>query len=225
MEKIPRHGHRGDVNGLSPSGVVVLVHGLWFGPWSLGLLARRLRRAGFEPRRFRYRSTRADLAEHARALRQFVGSPAGRPLHFVAHSLGGLVTLRMLAEAADLPTGRVVLLGSPLGGSVAARKSAGLPGAARLLGAARPALQNGFARLMADRDIGMIAGSRSIGLGLFLGGLGEPGDGTVAVAETRSDGLREHRLLPVTHTGMLFSRQVAREVVHFLRAGRFDPSP
>jgi pimeloyl-ACP methyl ester carboxylesterase len=212
------------VNGPSPE-QVVLVHGLWFGPWSLGLLARRLRQAGFETRRFRYRTTRADLAEHARALRQFVDSADNRPLHFVAHSLGGLVTLRMLADATDLPGGRVVLLGSPLGGSVAARKSARLPGAGRLLGAAQPALESGFARLTADRDIGVIAGSRSVGLGLLLGGLGEPGDGTVAVTETRTDGLREHRLLPVTHTGMLFSKQVARDVEHFLRAGNFGPAP
>jgi pimeloyl-ACP methyl ester carboxylesterase len=208
-----------------PAPLVVLVHGLWFGPWSLGLLARRLRRAGFETRCFRYRSTRADLAAHARELRRFVGDPGNRPLHFVAHSLGGLVTLRMLAERADLPFGRVVLLGSPLKGSVAARKSNRVPGAARLLGAAQPALEAGFARVAADRDIGMIAGSRGIGLGLFLGGLGEPGDGTVAVSETRSDGLLEHRLLPVTHTGMLFSRRVAREVAQFLRVGRFGSSP
>jgi pimeloyl-ACP methyl ester carboxylesterase len=213
------------VSRLSKAPVVVLVHGLWFGPWSLGLLARRLRQAGFEPRRFRYRSTRAGLAEHARALRQFVGSPGSQPVHFVAHSLGGLVTLRMLAEEAELPSGRLVLLGSPLGGSAAARKSARLPGAGRLLGAAQPALGSGFATLAADRDIGMIAGSRSIGLGLLLGGLGEPGDGTVAVAETRAEGLRQHRLLPVTHTGMLFSKQVAREVAYFLRTGSFTPSP
>jgi pimeloyl-ACP methyl ester carboxylesterase len=213
------------VSRLSPAPLVVLVHGLWFGSWSLGLLARRLRQAGFEPRRFRYHSIRAGLAEHAHALRQFVGSPGSQPVHFVAHSLGGLVTLCMLAEEAGLPSGRVVLLGSPLRGSAAARKSARLPGAGRLLGAAQPALRSGFATMAADRDIGMIAGSRSIGLGMLLGGLGEPGDGTVAVAETRSEGLREHRLLPVTHTGMLFSRQVAREVAHFLRAGSFMPSP
>jgi pimeloyl-ACP methyl ester carboxylesterase len=205
--------------------VVVLVHGLWFGAWALGLLARRLRQAGFEPRRFRYRSTRADLEAHARALRQFVGGRGDPPLHFVAHSLGGLVTLRMLAGAADLPDGRVVLLGSPLGGSVAARKSARLPGARRLLGAARGPLESGYAERVENREIGMIAGSRPVGLGLLLGGLGSPGDGTVAVAETRADGLCAHCLLPVTHTGMLFSKAVASEVVHFLRAGSFSPAP
>jgi pimeloyl-ACP methyl ester carboxylesterase len=201
---------------------VVLVHGLWFGPWSLALLARRLRRTGFEPRSFRYRTTAAGLDEHARALRQFVGPAAQAPLHFVAQSLGGLVVLKMLGEFPDLPGGRVVLLGSPLQGSVVARKSSRLPGGRRLLGAARPVLEAGFAALAAEREIGMVAGSRALGLGLLLGGTRGSGDGTVAVAETRAEGFADHRVLPVTHTGMLFSRSVARSVCHFLQNGRFD---
>jgi pimeloyl-ACP methyl ester carboxylesterase len=206
-----------------PGPRVVLVHGLWFGARSLALLARRLRKAGFEPRHFRYRTTAAGLDEHARALRQFVGPAAAAPLHLVAHSLGGLVALKMLGEFPDLPAGRMVLLGSPLRGSTVARKSSQLPGVRRLLGAARPVLESGFAALPADREIGMIAGSGGIGLGLLLGGTGGPGDGTVAVDETRAGDLRDHLVLPVTHTGMLFSRAVARAVCHFLHDGRFDP--
>jgi pimeloyl-ACP methyl ester carboxylesterase len=204
---------------------VVLVHGLWFGAWSLAPLARRLRAAGFEPRRFRYRTTAAALDQHVRDLRAFVGPAPRAPLHFVAHSLGGLVTLQMLTIYPDLPAGRVVLLGSPLRGSAAARKAMRIPGARRLLGAARPTLEAGFAGQAADREIGMIAGSRGVGLGLLLGGVGGPGDGTVAVEETRAEGLTDHRVLPVTHTGMLFSRAVARQACRFLQAGRFDPSP
>ena len=211
---------------------VVLVHGLWFGPWSLAPLAQRLRRAGFEPRRFRYRTTAAALDQHARDLRAFVGPAPLTPLHFVAHSLGGLVTLRMLAAHPDLPPGRVVLLGSPLRGSLAARKARRVPGGRRLLGAARPTLESGIAGPApsrefdreSGREIGMIAGSRGIGLGLLLGGVGGAGDGTVAVAETRADGLADHRVLPVTHTGMLFSRAVARQACEFLQTGRFDHS-
>lgn len=225
MEEVARHRGGGDMNSAPASGVVILVHGLWFGAWSLGLLAHRLRKAGFEPRRFHYRTTREGLEHHARALRQYIGSGARPPLHIVAHSLGGLVTLRMLSDHADLVPGRVVLLGSPLGGSAAARKSNRLPGAGRLLGASRSALESGISPLAAGREIGMIAGSRSIGLGLLLGGIGGPGDGTVAIAETRVDGLLEHRVLPVTHTGMLLSKKVAQEVACFLRAGSFSPSP
>jgi len=225
VEAVTRHRGGHSVNGVHGAPVVILVHGLWFGAWSLGLLARRLRKAGFEPRRFRYRTTRSGLEGHARALRQFIDSGSYPALHIVAHSLGGLVTLRMLADDGDLPPGRVVLLGSPLQGSVVARKSATLPGGSRLLGAVRSELAAGFTRLASGRDIGMIAGARSFGLGLLLGGLGEPGDGTVAVRETRAEGMRGHRVLPVTHTGMLFSGAVVREIVCFLRKGNFTPSP
>jgi pimeloyl-ACP methyl ester carboxylesterase len=225
VEKITRHHGGHNVNGRQASPAVVLVHGLWFGAWSLRLLARRLRQAGFAPRRFRYRTTRGGIDAHAYALRQFIGCEGYPELHIVAHSLGGLVTLKMLADNADLPPGRVVLLGSPLRGSAIARKTNAIPGGNRLLGAARPQLESGYARLVAGRDIGMIAGSRSFGLGLLLGGLGEPGDGTVAIAETRVDGLRQHLVLPVTHTGMLFSKVVVQEAAHFLRMGSFSPSP
>jgi pimeloyl-ACP methyl ester carboxylesterase len=204
---------------------VVLVHGLWFGSWSLKLLGRRLRQAGFQPLRFRYRCTRARLEEHAAALRWFVRGYDSSELHFVAHSMGGLVTLQMLASHDDLPPGRVALLGSPLRGSLLARKSAAVPGNGLLLGAARTVLERGYSGPVTGREIGMIAGSRSVGLGLLLGGLGEPGDGTVAVSETRSELLAEHRTLPVTHTGMLFSREVAREVACFLREGSFGSPP
>jgi pimeloyl-ACP methyl ester carboxylesterase len=205
--------------------VVTLVHGLWFGPWSLKLLARRLRKAGFETRMFSYRSTRGSLDEHARSLRQFIADHDVATTHLVAHSLGGLVTLTMLASNLVVPAGRVVLLGSPLRGSAAARKSAGWPGGKKLLGAARAALEDGLARPVVDRDVGVIAGSRQVGLGLLLGGIGGPGDGTVAIAETRMSGLRDHRVLPVTHTGMLFSSKVAGEVARFLRSGSFSRSP
>ena len=204
------------------AGDVVLVHGLWFGAWSLKLLQRRLRRAGFRPRRFRYRTTRGGLEQHARDLRDFVGE-AEHP-QFVAHSMGGLVTLRMLAQAPELAAARVVLLGSPLRGSAVARKAERIPGGRRLLGQARDALLHDHGPLAVANPVGMIAGTRGVGLGLLVGGAGGPGDGTVALAETRSEGLVDHLELPVTHTGMLFSREVARQAVYFLQAGGFRRS-
>lgn len=204
---------------------VVLVHGLWFGPWSLTLLARRLRRAGFHTRSFRYRTTRQSLDRHAADLRAFIGGVRERPLHIVAHSLGGLLTLEMLAHAEGLEAARVVLLGSPLGRSAVAHKAGRVPGGRQLIGAARDALLNDHGPLAVPNPVGMIAGTRGIGLDLLLGGTGGPGDGTVALAETRAEGLADRLELPVTHTGMLFSRAVAAQTVQFLRSGRFSPSP
>ena len=118
-----------------------------------------------------------------------------------------------------------MLLGSPLSGSAAARKAVRVPGFARMLGGVRPALEAGFTRLPPGWEIGMIAGSRGIGLGLLVGGTGGTGDGTVAVSETQADGLQDHLVLSVTHTGLLFSRAVARQVASFLRSGSFSRTP
>jgi pimeloyl-ACP methyl ester carboxylesterase len=200
----------------------VLVHGLWFGCWAMGRVARGLRDAGQQTRCFGYPSTQGSLFEHAAALLDFARRTPAASLNFVGHSLGGLVILRMLAGADDLPPGRVVLLGSPLGGSVVVRRIARLPGSRLLLGDSRAALDDGFDAMPPGREIGMIAGSRPLGLGWLAGGVGGPGDGTVAVAETRAPGLADHCVLPVSHSGLVFSRAVIRQTVGFLRTGRFE---
>jgi pimeloyl-ACP methyl ester carboxylesterase len=212
------------VSGPAPP-TVVLVHGLWFGAWSLALLARRLRRAGFEPLGFHYRSTLGGLEQHARELRRFVAQYPRESMHFVAHSMGGLLVLKMLADFdEDLPAGRVVLLGCPLRGSVVARRSARIPGGRRLLGQALRTLERDHGSVRCRREVAMIAGTRGMGLGVLVGGTGGPGDGTVAVAETRAEGLADRLELPVTHTGMLFSKPVAEQVCELLREGHFGIS-
>ena len=62
------------------------------------------------------------------------------------------------------------------------------------------------------------------GLGHVIGRIEEENDGSVAVAETRLSGARDHIVLPVSHSGMLFSREVARQVGHFLTHGTFARS-
>ena len=154
---------------------VIFVHGLWYGSWALQGLSHHLRRDGFESRHFGYPATSASLDAHAGSLYEFARTTQADGLHFLGHSLGGLVILRMMACAPDLPPGRIVLLGSPLGGSMVARRMRNLPGSGNLLGEARTALESGYSRLPEDRETGMIAGSRGIGLGLLMGGTGGPG--------------------------------------------------
>jgi pimeloyl-ACP methyl ester carboxylesterase len=204
---------------------VILVHGLWFGSWAMASLDKKLRAAGFTVRRFDYSSTAGGLKAHAAELREFARASQSDQLHFASHSLGGLVTLRMLSEfdASDnFPPGRVVLMGSPLDGSGVVRRSGKVPGAEKLLGEIRSALAHGYGQLPGGRETGMIAGSRAIGLGMLVGGAGKPGDGTVAINETLTEGLKDHLVLPVSHTGMLYSVKVARQVAAFLQTGHFD---
>jgi pimeloyl-ACP methyl ester carboxylesterase len=200
----------------------VLVHGLWFGCWAMRRLAGELTGSGYATRCFDYASTRGTLDDHAEALHRFVQTDAAPALHLVGHSLGGLVILRLLEMHDELPPGRVVLLGSPLRGSRVARRVTRWPGAGRLIGGARGVLDDGIGRIPPGRETGMIAGSRPVGLGWLAGGTGGPGDGTVALDETRVPGLAAHCVLPVSHSGLVFSGAVARNAVRFLQSGRFD---
>jgi hypothetical protein len=75
-----------------------------------------------------------------------------------------------------------------------------------------------------ERELGVIAGSRPIGLGRFFARFDEQSDGTVAVSETKLPGHLAHVTLPVSHMGMLASRVVADYVGRFLANGRFGAS-
>ena len=201
---------------------LILVHGLWFGAWSLRALNRRLCRYGFKTSHFAYPATSASLDAHAGSLYEFASSAKTDDLHFLGHSFGGLVILRMMSETPDLPPGRIVLLGSPLGGSVVARRMRHLPGSGKLLGEARTTLEAGYSRLPKDRETGLIAGSIGVGLGFFMGGTAGPGDGTIALREASIPGLQDRMVLPVSHSGLLFSGQVARRAANFFDTGRFQ---
>jgi len=116
-----------------------------------------------------------------------------------------------------------VLLGSPVNGSCAASAVARWPIGPAVLG--RLALQELVGasprRWTHERELGVIAGSLSAGIGRFVSDLPEPNDGTVAVEETRISGMKEHLVLPVTHTGMLLSTGIADRTSRFLGSGRF----
>jgi len=202
---------------------VILVHGLWYGKSTMSFLARHLRRNGFGASLFSYRATGSPLASHALRLAQFAEESygSGAQLNFVGHSLGGLVILHMLAAWRGHLTGRAVLLGTPLHGSQVARNMTRIPGGKILLGQVAADLCSGRRLRRSGCEVGMIAGCRPIGLGRLLGQSGISSDGTVALEEADAPWLAGRVVLPVSHTGMLFSTPVADEVVSFLRDGRF----
>jgi pimeloyl-ACP methyl ester carboxylesterase len=202
---------------------VILVHGLWLSGWALAPLRARLEHAGFRAPSFSYHSLRDDLDTNARELARFVDTHRGARTHVVGHSLGGLVALRMLALLGAVVDGRVVLLGSPVGGSAAARSVERLPFGRALLGHSLPEwLAMKPPGPDASHDVGVIAGSLGTGAGVLIADLPGLHDGTVTVDETRVAGMRDHIVLPVSHTGLLTSGRVAQQVIAFLRDGQFD---
>lgn len=209
---------------------VVLLHGLFMrGPIMLAL-AWRLRNAGYRTHTFSYNTTAESCAENAKHLHRFVANIEANTLHFVAHSLGGLVLRHCVPHLGDAPAGfapvragKAVTLGTPHQGNDFARRLAASSLGRRVLGRSlEDCLLGGAPPWAGTVPLGSIAGSRSLGMGRILPGLPRPNDGMVAVAETRLTGMSDHIVLPVSHTGMLFSAAVAQQVLSFLQCGRFD---
>jgi pimeloyl-ACP methyl ester carboxylesterase len=204
---------------------VVLVHGVWMTGLEMSLLALRLRRCGYRTVQFRYRSLRHPVAHNAQRLCKRIGEQGDTRVHIVAHSLGGIVSLQALQDQPDLISGHIVLLGSPVNGSVIAQRvnrhglirwSIGRSGEGGLLG--------GGPRWHGKQDLGVIAGTRPFGVGTFLGGFDGPNDGTVAVEETRLEHVTAGTTFHSSHFGMLYSGRVAAAVCSFLDHGYFDPA-
>jgi pimeloyl-ACP methyl ester carboxylesterase len=201
---------------------LILVHGLWFNGMDMSLLGRRLRRAGYDVHRFSYRSVRNTPRENAVLLEAFAAALDAPVIHFVAHSLGGIVVRHLFHNYPDQRPGRVVTLGTPHRPSSAASNLLRWSTGPIMLGESiREGLLGGAPPWPADRELGSIAGDLRLGLGLIVPGIAQPSDGTVAVDETILPGMTDHVTLPVSHFGMLLSRRVFRETEQFLRHGRF----
>jgi pimeloyl-ACP methyl ester carboxylesterase len=208
------------------STVVVYVHGLWLTGIEGGILRKRLAKdLSAQTRAFSYASVNSSMAANAQALAKFLGELRADTLHLVGHSLGGLVILQLFegGDRPKLPPGRIVLLGSPLNGSLAARNLARLPFGRAIMGpaAAEELLVPRAHRWNGARELGVIAGDLGFGLGSLVGTLGRPSDGTIRVEETGIEGAADRVVLRVSHSGMLFSAAVARAAGTFLSTGRF----
>jgi pimeloyl-ACP methyl ester carboxylesterase len=202
---------------------VVLVHGLWFSAWSMRLLQWRLQRAGFDVRLYAYRSVTHDLRQQATALQRFLRGVDGDEIHFVGHSLGGVIIRALFHFYPEQRPGRIVTLGSPHAGSAIAARLARRRPLRQLLGRSIADLVNGDPNAWSFpvREVGAVAGSVSVGLGRLFGPLPAPNDGTVTVEEACWSQASDQVVLRASHFGMLFMPGVARQTACFLRSGRF----
>lgn len=203
----------------------ILVHGLWMSGFQLGILKRHIQACA--PLRvvpFSYPTVRGVMADHVRSLIDFARAQKTDELHFVGHSLGSLVILRVLQVTGDLPPGRAVLLGPPCQGSRAARGVASrLPFGRRILGRSlcEECIDCAPRAWTGRNDVGIIAGSMGMGLGRLFADLEGEHDGTVMVEETKLPGAKDHIVLHASHTSMLFSAEVAQQTAAFLQSGAF----
>ena len=211
----------------SEAETAVLLHGLARTDRSMRALEQRLSEAGFRAHNLRYASTtegpEALVREIASQVQQCCAT-APR-LHFVTHSLGGILIRGYLAGT-ELPNlGRVVMLSPPNHGSELVDVLGDwklfqwlLGPTARQLGTDEESFLN---RLPPPNyEVGVIAGNKSINP---LGSCVIPGenDGTVSVSSAKLPGMADFFLVPHSHAFIMRSDQVAEQVIEFLRRGRF----
>lgn len=200
---------------------VILLHGIWMRGITLMPLARRLRTAGYTVETIDYASVFRGITPAVAKLRERMRSREAAAVHLVGHSLGSLVALEAARGQNDLPQGRIVCIGPPLRGSAVARGLANLPGGRLLLGHSADPLLEGIDAWTEARGVGVIAGRLPFGIGITIGSLVAPHDGTVSVRETQLPGIADHRIVAASHSGLLFSSEVAELAIGFLRDGRF----
>jgi pimeloyl-ACP methyl ester carboxylesterase len=174
---------------------------------------------------FHYRSVSGSMSDIARHLAEFARSLPAEQVHLVGHSLGGLVIYRALEQGPALPPGRVVFLGTP---AVASRAALGvterLRWGAKVLGrcVSEELLTERSRCWQIPRELGIVAGTRPVGLGQLFARFEGDNDGTISVTEARLPGATDFITQPVSHSGLVLSSGVARQTCAFLRDGRFS---
>lgn len=209
---------------------VVLLHGLGRTSWSMEPLEERLTAAGYRVVNLDYPSREKTPEDLAAELRTELATCCGedrKPVHFVTHSLGGIL-VRLLAkdpETLPIEIGRVVMLSPPnqgsevvdtLGDTTLFETVMGPTGQA--LGTEEESLPNRLGPV--TFELGVITGNASIEPHLSVMIPGED-DGKVAVERAKVEGMKDFLVVPATHPFIMADEAVGAQVERFLREGRF----
>jgi triacylglycerol lipase len=209
---------------------VVLLHGLCRSSRSMQVMATALRERGYRVLNRDYPSRSAPIDELSESV---VGQAladcrnhGATKIHFVTHSLGGILVRSYFTRHSAENVGRVVMLGPPNQGSELVDRLGPSPLFLLINGQAGRELGTGAASLpnrlgSPSYCVGIIAGNRSINwINSWL--IPGPDDGKVSVERTRLRGMTDHIVIPATHPFMMRNPEAIRQTVRFLRWGKFE---
>jgi pimeloyl-ACP methyl ester carboxylesterase len=211
---------------------VVLLHGISRTTRSFKRMQRAIEGEGYAALNLGYASRRKTLealAEDIHPAIELFASGLTGSIHFIGHSMGGLLVRVYLARYRPQRLGRVVMLGTPNSGSEIADRlknfgafRAFFGPAGQQLGTRRSAVDDAMLPPV-NYPVGIIAGNRSIDpvAGTMLP---KPHDGRVSVANTKLDGMADHVVVAASHPWLVRNSDAIGQTIVFLKDGRFDPS-
>lgn len=206
---------------------VILLHGLARSSSSMNKMEKSLSNSGYFTVNFDYPSTDYPIEELSKMVIESSVEKCQEKkiIHFVTHSLGGILVRFYLMEHDLEGLGRIVMLGPPNKGSQVVDTISWVPGFSLLNGPAGLQLgtgENSVPNLLgpAHFEVGIIAGTRSINL-ILSTMLPNPDDGKVSVDFTKLEGMADHISLPVSHPFIMGNDEVILQTIYFLKNGRF----
>ena len=219
-------------SGNNKSEVVILLHGIGHSKWNMFLAERAMKKAGYQTYNLTYPSLKHDIA----TLSAFIKNNIDKSniwndyskVHFVTHSMGGVITRTYLNLNKDnIPTekmGRVVMIAPPNQGSEVSdflkdfflyKWSFGPAG--QELTTAHQSVQKSDIYY----DLGIIAGKKEWPYPVARLIISGEHDGRVAVARTKLDGMKDHIVVPATHSFISWKPSTHQLVINFIKNGRF----